>query len=132
MGLVEKRLSTLVTQPDGDLKGLLEQINKPVHLQELVMSSSVRERLNQVLLEQKDKLSEFGLIPRRKLLFTGPPGTGKTMSASVIATELKLVSFELCELPIDKIDNSYFKLCSLTKSANRKIAILFISDAIPI
>lgn len=132
MGLVEKRLSTLVKQPDGDLKGLLEQINKPVHLQELVMSSSVRERLNQVLLEQKDKLSEFGLIPRRKLLFTGPLGTGKTMSASVIATELKLVSLELCELPIDKIDNSYFKLCSLTKRANREIAILFISDAIPI
>lgn len=124
----------MVKQPDGDLKGLLEQINKPVHLQKLVMSSSVRERLNQVLLEQKqkDKLSEFGLIPRRKLLFTGPPSTGKTMPASVIATELKLVSFELCELPIDKIDNSYFKLCSLTKRANREIAILFISDAIPI
>ncbi|EEP2129716.1 TPA: S8 family peptidase [Salmonella enterica subsp. enterica serovar Tamberma] len=41
---------------------------------------------------------------------------------------VKLVSFELCELPIDKIDNSYFKLCSLTKRANREIAILFISD----
>lgn len=42
---------------------------------------------------------------------------------------VKLVSFELCELPIDKIDNSYFKLCSLTKRSNREIGILFISDA---
>lgn len=41
---------------------------------------------------------------------------------------VKLISFELCELPIDKIDNSYFKLCSLTKRANREIAILFIND----
>ncbi|MDA5479714.1 S8 family peptidase [Yersinia intermedia] len=41
---------------------------------------------------------------------------------------VKLVSFEQCELPIDKIDNSYFKLCSLVKRSNHEIAILYISD----
>ncbi|MGE4802938.1 hypothetical protein AB8989_21595 [Yersinia hibernica] len=41
---------------------------------------------------------------------------------------VKLVSFELCDLPIDKIDNSYFKLCSLVRRASREIAILYISE----
>ncbi|ORP99548.1 AAA family ATPase, partial [Vibrio cholerae] len=52
----------------------------------------IQERMEKVILEQrqKDKLSQFGLQPRRKLLFTGSPGTGKTMSASMLATELKL------------------------------------------
>ncbi|MFW8412224.1 subtilase, partial [Klebsiella pneumoniae] len=41
---------------------------------------------------------------------------------------VKLVSFESCDLPIDKIDNSYFKLCSLVRRSNREIAILYISE----
>lgn len=41
---------------------------------------------------------------------------------------VKLVSFEGCELPIDKIDNSYFKLCSLVKRSSRETAILYIND----
>lgn len=41
---------------------------------------------------------------------------------------VKLVSFESCDLPIDKIDNSYFKLCSLVRRSNREIAILYINE----
>lgn len=76
----------------SELNGLLELTPSSVRISELVYSQDIKERLEQVLIEQrqKDKLSRFGLHPRRKLLFTGSPGTGKTMSASMLATELKL------------------------------------------
>lgn len=92
MGLASVKPTPLVQQPKGDLRGLLELTHSIVRIGELVLSTEVLERLHRVLLEQrqKDRLAQFGLLPRRKLLFTGPPGTGKTMSASVLASELKL------------------------------------------
>ena len=92
LGLSAQRITPLLHQPRGDLKGLLELTRSQIRSNELVLTGEVQERLNEVLLEQrqKDKLAQFGLFPRRKLLFTGSPGTGKTMSAAVLATELKL------------------------------------------
>ena len=89
---ISSRPTTLAQQPKGELNGLLELTHPSVRINELVLSEDVRARLDQVILEQrqKDKLAKYGLIPRRKLLFTGSPGTGKTMSAAVLATELKL------------------------------------------
>lgn len=82
----------LSNQPTSELNGLLEFTPQGVHLNELVLSEKVKHRIEQVILEQKqkDKLYQFNLHPRRKLLFTGSPGTGKTMSAIMLATELKL------------------------------------------
>lgn len=79
-------------QPKGELQGLLEMRTPLIRLNELILAEDIKSRLKQVILEQtqKDKLHEFGLQPRRKLMFTGCPGTGKTMSANVLANELKL------------------------------------------
>jgi SpoVK/Ycf46/Vps4 family AAA+-type ATPase len=82
----------LFQQPKGDLKGLLELIHTSARKGDLVLSLEVSGRLDKVLLEQRQKarLAQYGLLPRRKLLFTGSPGTGKTLSAAVLASELKL------------------------------------------
>ncbi len=81
----------------GELQGLLEHTSHSVRLNELVLSPEIVTRFEKVIFEQrqKDKLSRFGLAPSRKLMFVGPPGTGKTMSASMLATELKLPMYTI-------------------------------------
>lgn len=66
-----------------------------IWLRDLVVSSEITEKINRVLTEyrQRKRLSSFGLSCRRKLLLEGKPGTGKTMSASVIAAELDMPLF---------------------------------------
>ncbi len=84
-----------VTQPRGDLAGLLAVSYPDQRIADLVVDASVRTALERVLSEQRqqDRLLEYGFEPVRSLLFVGPPGTGKTMSASVIAGELHLPLF---------------------------------------
>lgn len=76
----------------GDLQGLLEYKPHTVRLNELVLPTEIVSRFEKIILEQrqKDKLTRFGLTASRKLMFVGPPGTGKTTSAAMLATELKL------------------------------------------
>ena len=64
---------------------------------ELILAEEKQNRIQRIILEyrQQDKLKKHGLGNRRKILLAGPPGTGKTMTASVLAGELKLPLFTI-------------------------------------
>ena len=62
---------------------------------DLIVSPKLGKQIEHIILEfaQRAKLSKNGYNHRRKILLEGLPGTGKTLTASVLATELKLPLF---------------------------------------
>lgn len=86
-----------VVQPRGELAGLLSVQYSKIRLSDLILDPSISCKLKQVVREhaQQHKIKSFGLHPRRKLLLIGPPGSGKTMTASALSGEMNLPLFTI-------------------------------------
>jgi SpoVK/Ycf46/Vps4 family AAA+-type ATPase len=100
-----------------ELWDLVLEVETGARLNELVAAPPVVERIKRIIHEyaQRDKLRRFDHENRRKILLTGPPGTGKTMTASIIAHEVGL------PLKVVMIDRMITKFMGETSAKLRQI-----------
>lgn len=96
---------------------VMEELNLYT-LEDLVVAEDIRARIERIILEYQERelLERNGLQNRSRLLFGGPSGTGKTMTASVIANETGL---PLYVVQLEKIVSRFLG------STSAKLAELF-------
>lgn len=91
------RRLTPISQPRGELANLLAVSYPKERLGSMVLGDILSQQIQRVIREQRhaQRITEHGLSPRRKLLLVGAPGTGKTLTASVLAGELGVPLFQV-------------------------------------
>lgn len=100
-----KRAEAKVINLAGN-EGLFTVAYPSVRMNDLIVSEDIKLRLERVMREyrQRGKLADYGYENRRRILLEGAPGTGKTMTASVMASELQL---PLLTVQMDKLITKY-------------------------
>ena len=81
-----------IAQPRGDLADILEGGHRDERLPDIILRDDVRSLFQRLIVENRSRqrLERFGVGPRRRILFEGPPGCGKRLGAAVLAGELGL------------------------------------------
>ena len=116
-GVVNSLLNARIPK-DKERNLPLLQIKEAVRrMEDVVLSDENTSLLNELLQEhhRAEALQSYGLYPADRLLFCGPPGCGKTLTAEVLASELNL------PLAIVRIDSVVSSLLGETAANLRQV-----------
>lgn len=106
-----------IAQPKGELGELIDASFRNERMEDIVLNTQMKQTFERVLLENRRRsdLQKYGVSATRKMIFFGPPGCGKTLSAQVLAGELGL------PLMTVKFDSLFSKYMGATASHLREI-----------
>lgn len=101
-------------------------------MEELIVSDEIYERIKRILNEfrNRHKLKKYGMSNRRKILIEGKPGTGKTFTASVIASEigLPLYTVQMDKLVTKFMGETSTKLRQIFDSVESSTGVYFFDE----
>lgn len=111
----------------------LLRLDKPRReLTELVLSDESRSVLEEIVVENqaRSRLTSHALHPRQRLLFLGPPGTGKSAAAHAIAAELSLpvATASLASLTSSFLGDTARNIESVIKFAEQTPCVLLLDE----
>ncbi len=97
-----------------------------------LLDNSVKVLLQQIVMERKysEKLEENGLYPTSSIIFQGPPGVGKTMTAHWLARELDLPLYilDLTAVMSSLLGRTGSNLRSVLDYAKSHSCVLFLDE----
>ncbi|MBW9110147.1 AAA family ATPase [Microbacterium ureisolvens] len=141
LALKEMLFSLMAAAPQPDISPLRGQVaasdemswvQHPSGVAPPVLTPDVREAVSLIIAEHSlpERLQEFGLAPSRAILFTGPPGVGKTLTASYVASELHLplITLNLASLMSSLMGQTGKNLQDVLARAASEACIVFLDE----
>lgn len=134
--VANRRTGTDLSAPvpvDGESRmDLLRVESPPAMSHRLIQSEAVMRQLSSVIAERKalNRLAKANLLPTKSVLFTGPPGVGKTLAARHLAVELNvpLLVLDLASVISSFLGRTGGNIKQAFDYAKRRPCILFLDE----